>query len=350
MGRSETTYYDSAGRVITQILPNGQQILYSYDASGNLTSITPPGRPAHTFEYTKVNLTDKYTPPEVTDSAGAIKYIYNLDKQLVSTIFPDSSRINIIYDTTSCGCESLSRPSKIIFDQGTTSFAYDSATGNLKSVTSADSQVTSYNFDGSLVTKITSNGVINGTVVFAYNNDFNLVLQSVNGMDSAKFTYDNDGLLIGAGNLTISRNLQNGLITGTALGNINSSYSYNSYGEVDTSTYDYNTTPLYNTVYTRDSLGRITSKSETIDGITNTYNYEYNSIGYLVKVKKNGVATSEYEYDANGNRIKFTSNNDTVTGIYDSQDRLLSYGKTTYIYGKRGDLKEKNRRSRYYKV
>ncbi len=341
MGRNESIYYDSAGRVTTQILPNGEQILYSYDANGNLTSITPPGKPSHTFEYNNVDLTDNYNPPVVPDSAGGTKYIYNLDKQLISTIFPDSSIINIVYDTTGCGCGASSRPSKVIFDRGTNSFSYDTTSGNLKSVISPDSEKVSFDYDGSLLTNMNWNGVVNGNVGFTYNNDFKLASENVNGTNNINFSYDHDGLLTGAGSLSISHDPQNGLLIGTALGNINSSYTYNSFGEVKGATYDYNSTPLYSTSYALDSLGRIKSLTETIEGTTDTYNYEYNAIGYLVNVKKNGFVISEYEYDQNGNRVKYISNNDTTTGIYDDQDRMLSYGNANYIYGKRGDLQKK---------
>jgi hypothetical protein len=49
--------------------------------NGNLTSITPPGRSAHVFNYTAVNLEAGYTPPTVPGT-GATSYQYNLAKQL----------------------------------------------------------------------------------------------------------------------------------------------------------------------------------------------------------------------------------------------------------------------------
>ena len=63
--RSIRFEYDSAGRVSKQILPDGRQISYSYDANGNRISITPPGRPAHSFGYTPVNLVETYLPPRI---------------------------------------------------------------------------------------------------------------------------------------------------------------------------------------------------------------------------------------------------------------------------------------------
>ncbi len=38
--------YDGVGHVTKQILPDARELIFAYDANGNLISITPPGRPA----------------------------------------------------------------------------------------------------------------------------------------------------------------------------------------------------------------------------------------------------------------------------------------------------------------
>ena len=45
------------------------------------------------------------------------------------------------------------------------------------------------------------------------------------------YSYDNDGLLTGAGALTLSHDAQNGLLTGTMLNTLSTSLSYNPFGE-----------------------------------------------------------------------------------------------------------------------
>ncbi|MCP4473262.1 MAG: RHS repeat protein, partial [Gammaproteobacteria bacterium] len=79
-----TTFeYDVVGRVTKQILPDLREITYGYDANGNLTSLTPPGRPAHVFIYNGVDQEEQYTPPAVTGiTAPQTGYTYNLDEQL----------------------------------------------------------------------------------------------------------------------------------------------------------------------------------------------------------------------------------------------------------------------------
>ena len=58
---------------ISQTLPDGHEILYSYDANNNLTSITPPARPPHGFGYTPVNLEATYTPTGPTLCANMLE-------------------------------------------------------------------------------------------------------------------------------------------------------------------------------------------------------------------------------------------------------------------------------------
>jgi YD repeat-containing protein len=115
MNRTATMAYDSVGRVLQQTLADGRMIDYSYDDNGNLTSLAPPGRPSHAFSHTPVNLTRGYYPPLLPDSTGNTYYFYNLDRQIVQTLFSDSSMIQVVYDTT--GCHGVVGKPKIIFDR-----------------------------------------------------------------------------------------------------------------------------------------------------------------------------------------------------------------------------------------
>ena len=71
------------------------------------------------------------------------------------------------------------------------------------------------------------------------------------------------------------------------------------------------------------------------------YEYTYNTIGYLIKVKRNGIVMNEYIYDDNGNRTMQLMTIDSVYATYDEQDRMLSYGSTQYIYTSSGNLSMK---------
>jgi hypothetical protein len=115
-----------------------------------LTSLTPPGRPAHNFSHTPVDLTDDYTPPELADSSGITKYFYNLDRQIVCTIMSDSNMIQVFYDTTGCGCGGVGKPAKIISDRGETIFKYNASTGQLSEIISPTLDKLQYKYYGSI--------------------------------------------------------------------------------------------------------------------------------------------------------------------------------------------------------
>ena len=159
----------------------------------------------------------------------------------------------------------------------------------------------------------------------------------MNGL-SVGLTYDADDLIVGAGALTLSRSAQNGLITGTALGNVRDTWTYDAFAAPIGYNASFNTTAIFAEALTRDKAGRITQKSETIGGATSTFSYNYDPSGRLVSVSRNGVVVSTYAYDVNGNRSSITTSGGTINGAYDNQDRLVQYGPTAYTYTANGDL------------
>jgi len=126
---------------------------------------------------------------------------------------------------------------------------------------------------------------------------------SVNGVTSASYQYDPDGLLVQAGGLTLNRDSPTGLVSGTAFGSLMTTLSYNSFGEVTAEASSFGGASLLATTYQRSSVGRITGKSETVGGATLAYAYCYDSVGRLTDVQQNGQALAHYGHDANSNRI-----------------------------------------------
>lgn len=114
-------------------------------------------------------------------------------------------------------------------------------------------------------------------------------------------------LLIQAGELTLNRDSQNGFITETSLGNVTTSQSYNSFGELSSYQARLDTTELLAIQYSRDQLERIREKVETLESQMDTYSYEYDLAGRLVEVKKNSNLVATYTYDNNRNRLSYTN-------------------------------------------
>ncbi|MCB0140394.1 MAG: hypothetical protein KDE50_10845, partial [Caldilineaceae bacterium] len=95
----------------------------------------------------------------------------------------------------------------------------------------------------------------------------------------------------------------NGLPSGSTLNNMATSAAFNPFGELSNGRATHGGNALYEATYTRDHLGRITHKVETIGGVSTVYDYAYSNIGRLREVQQNGAVIAAYTYDANGNRL-----------------------------------------------
>jgi len=169
------------------------------------------------------------------------------------------------------------------------------------------------------------------------------LLSKINGSETTSYHYDVLGNLLNVtlGSLNLNPDPQNGVLTGSALGNITDTIGYSSFGEAAAYQAFSSATNIFSVNYTRDDLGRISRKNETINGAAHSYNYTYDLAGRLTEVWKDGILLSRYTYDANGNRLSYTGSDGAVTGTFDDQDRLMQYGAATYAYTANGELLSK---------
>ena len=89
-----------------------------------MTSLTPPGKPAHGFGYTPVDLEQSYTPPDLGWGATATSYEYNLDRQLKKVMRPDGQTIEY-------GFDSAGRLWTVTTPAGVITYSYSPTTGTL---------------------------------------------------------------------------------------------------------------------------------------------------------------------------------------------------------------------------
>ncbi|MBI2569487.1 MAG: RHS repeat-associated core domain-containing protein [Candidatus Schekmanbacteria bacterium] len=130
---------------------------------------------------------------------------------------------------------------------------------------------------------------MSGSVTMAWNDDFQVAAESVNGAHTVDMAYDGDGLLAQAGGLAL----------------------------------------------TRDSTG---GRVERVDGTDTTYRYAYDLVGRLERVWENGAEIAHYTYDANGNRLSEDPAAAEPIASYDDQDRLVTRLDATYAYSLDGVL------------
>jgi RHS repeat-associated protein len=320
--------YDAAGRAASQT-QDGAATALVFDENGNVTTITPPGRPSHRLTFTDADDLESHVTGG--DDPATTQYLYNADRQLRQVIRPDGSSITFEYDGNG-------RPESVSSTDGSMSIEWDQA-GRLKSIGSPSADVT-FTYDGNILTALNYGGAAPGSVTYGYDTGLRPVIETVAGT-SISFGYDADDLLTQAGAMTLTRNSASGVVTNTTIGTLKDTFTRNTYGDVTAYSAQFGTTPLFSQTYTRDAAGRIGSVTESIQGTTVTRTYGYDNRGRLTTVTLNGTNAAAYAYDGNGNRLTRSAGSVAVTGVYDDADRLTSYDGATYSYTQNGVLKSK---------
>ncbi len=176
--------YDDAGRALQMTLPGGRVVAFDYDANGNLTSLSPPGRPAHVFRYTPVDLESEYEPPAVTGIPDTrTLYEYDLDRSLTLVTRPDGKTVDLDYEPATGRLETVT------IAAGAYAYGYHTTTdpqtgeaaGQLATVTAPGGQSLAYSWDGTLPTGTTWSGPVAGSVARSFDDDFRVETESVNG-------------------------------------------------------------------------------------------------------------------------------------------------------------------------
>ena len=325
---------DAVGRTTQLTRTDAQVIGLGYDPSGNLTHVTPASQPAHQFEHTPVDLVSRYTPPSAADTGlGFTSASYDLDRALSAILLPDATTIGYVHDA-------IGRLQTVQLPGGSTrTFLYDPVSRELMGISGPYAVNLAFTRDGGLATSETISGAVNGSVAWTYDQHLRVTHEQVNAGADVAFGYDHDGQLTSAGALTLVYDDENGMLLGTVAGTVTDAITYNGWAETDTYAASFGATPLFEQTHIRDLLGRITQTTETVDGETHVYEYTYDLAGRLTDVHRDAVSVEHYAYDPNGNRALATNDAGTESNIVvDAQDRLTTYGDTSFVYSPSGEL------------
>jgi RHS repeat-associated protein len=188
--------------------------------------------------------------------------------------------------------------------------------------------------------------VIKGTVNRTYDNDLLVSSLSVNSAAPAVLKYDTDGLLAQAGALTLNRDPGNGAVTGTVLGKLSTAIAYNGFGECKRFAASFDANDIFVAEYEYDAMGRVTKQTESIGEKTTVFAFKYDSAGRLSDVSENDHLTAHFEFDSNGNRLKYKGRLGDFAGTYDPQDRILSFGDAAYVHSANGEWASKTEKGK----
>jgi RHS repeat-associated protein len=330
LGRVATVERDAVGHVRVTHLPDGTTMAADYFAGGNLRSITPPGKPAHVFAYTSMDELQSITPPSVLGDTSSTQMSYSTDGELDLTVTPEGSTIDPIFDA-------FGRLEQINTPEGSVATTYNAA-GQIARLDSSHDVDLSFSYYGRSPHTVTWTGAVSGTVEYGYDSDAELHEIRV-GPSSYTLQRDSDELTTRAGELGIDRDPRFGYVTGTTLGHVNDTNTWNEYGEIEHYQARLDAATLLDIDYDYDAFGRIHARTESIGGVVAMYVYDYDAAGRLHVVTKDGIEISRYEYDDNGNRISATHGAHVEGGQYDARDRIMSYGGRTFQHGPNGEIR-----------
>ena len=338
--QQSTSYvYDNIHRLVGVIFPDLRQIQYQYDDNNQITSITTPSNKTHYFSYGSDLLNNNYTAPNLgANIPSSTQYFYNLDRQLTEIKKIDQSSILFNYGASTGTLES------IVYGTDTYLFTFNPNTNRYSNLVSPDGITVERNYDlGDISYETTT---VPGGLSFYFQKNKNggrVQYDNVSNYSTypnsqINYSYNADGLLSASGDLVITYDADHPRIETTALDLVTDHWSYNSYGELTGYTAKYDGQAIYSYTLVRDALSRITQKTETLNAVTNVWDYTYDVSGRLTEVKLNNQVRSLYQYDANGNRIGGHVNGTTTTATYDDQDRLLQMNLNQYINNANGEM------------
>lgn len=329
-----TTYsYDELDRLTGVVLPGGRAASFEYDTNGNRTSIIVPSGHSHKLRYDQRNRATSITPPRVPGEAdGPVLFGYSADEDFVLIDVPGSLRLEQMFDQAG-------QLSSVQTSNGDYTLTYDDQTGLLQRIEKADS-VLNFSYVGSYLVSEEWSGSVAGLVDWELDVGGAITAIRVNGQEVLERGYDLEGRVISVGGAAIARH-SSGLIKHVNLGQLRSVYTYTEFGELESKHYYFGESPIYSTTLSRDRLGRIMTKTETVLGEQSVYGYAYDAAGRLAAVTENTNLVSEYTYDVSGNILTALRGGEFVVSTVDSQDRLTSLGGDQYTYDLAGDLRRK---------
>ena len=296
----EVTYvteyaYDKNGNVKTRKTPDGDTILYEYDASKRPTKITYPDLSEVNYVYDAHG-----NRIEMNDPHGTTYYGYDRFNRLTGVQFPGINPLSYEYDKAGnltkilyptgeeiiYAYDGANRPIRVTDATGATAFEYDDQTNKLIKRTLANGVFTEYAYDEAKRVTDVLNRKADQTLIAGYHYEFDansnrtkVIETTPSGTKTTDYAYDKLNRLLSA---------------------------FCSDG-----TYE---------IYTYDSTGNRLTK-ETQDGVID---YQYDQDNRLLS-----AGDTYFFYDQSGNLIRRLSSEKTIDYHYDYENRLVEYSDGT---------------------
>lgn len=331
--------FNATGKLTQQKNRIGQALNLAYGESGRLSSITEPvANKSVVFSYDASNRVSTITDP----LNRQVSFGYDTDSNLTSITDPTSKTITYTYNVDGRVLTAVDAEGNTIFTN-----TYDTAgrVATQDDALSSTTQLTTFNYDeavqlGAVTTTVTER--TGATKVLTHDTGYNLVKVKDELTITSSSTFDSDGNRLTStdpnGNITsYTYDARGNLLTITDPKSRVTTMTYdtadnlltaaNSAGKVVTYTYDANNrvtsikNPLNQTTsYTYNENGQLATTTDAKGGVTS---YSYSS-GLLTAITDPAGNVTSFGYDAAGRRISSTTPSaKTTTYEYDAVDNLI---------------------------
>lgn len=352
----KTTYYeyDNMGRLVKIYLPDDplkqNPIEQTYTPDGKVSGIKDRNGNWVKFTYDGIG---RLTKLEQTDSAGNVlmseEFGYDAAGNLAWKKKGDGTVINYQYD---------SNGRLVLIDYPTgvdTQFVYDAAGRRIKMVDKTGQYDYAYNDRGDLIS-VTYPAVGTGqrrVVSYQYDAMGRKIKRSFTGYGDTTYLYDDAGRLV---SLTTPDGKTFGFIYNSAGALVQENYPNGTF-----TVYSYNPKGFLVSLQNKKGDGSIISgfsynldaagnRVKVIEAPSNeTVDYAYDGIYQLVRETRkdeagNIILDIGYEYDLNGNRLKMVDykNNSVINYTYNALNQLLTAGNMSFVYDANGNVVSKS--------
>ncbi|MEQ9463559.1 MAG: RHS repeat-associated core domain-containing protein [Haliea sp.] len=295
-GTRDSTDYDAVGNVVAETDRLGRTRSYRYDGNSNLISVTETHGAVTTFSYDKNDNRISHT-----DANGRkTRMVYDANDRLIETQYPDGSTERYAYNAAGQVEQTVLPDGKYI---DATFDGFGRPTG--RDLSGESSESFRYDAEGRLA------GATNlwGTVEYDYDPDGRVSEIRSEGGHSVRYDYD------GVGNRTSLTTQVNGQAARTT------NYTYDALNRLHTVAEPDGDT----TTYSYDPVGNVASIAYPNDVVST---FTYDNVNQLTRIehRKGGSTLASYDYtlDAGGRRTRVDhGNGESVVYNYDAADRLL---------------------------
>lgn len=327
LGRTTTFRRDHGSGSVTIGMADGRSVTYRTTAGG-----TPAGAEGPAGA-TEVRTSD--ARGLLTGGASSVSGL-----AVTSTTRDGSGRIAMIERTDgrsiTVGRDDAGRIESITTPAGLTTYSYDGESGLVTDLLAPGDVGLHRTYAGATLAKESLTGPVTGSVAVDFDELGRPRSLEVAGLEST-IDYDGAGRVRSFGPVEIAYDPDTGSVAGRVVDEITTSITHDAAGRQSGQAVAASGRELYREAVTFDSVGRVATRTETLDGVVSTTTFGYDLSDRLTSVSVDGGAPTTYTYDDGDNLVQRGGPAPT-TSTYDATGHVERVGDDRYTFSAAGVL------------